>query len=1423
MPMEKDDSDIRVYAKHLQTPSVIHQACIGDWTRRQSDVDSQQPAFLDVVFGKGTYLSLHRFIAEESDQETRPTGSLELIHEQPVFGTIKDIKTLFCDLEPEDDNGAGDGMDVDHHIDRPRLGYLPKDASPMVLVATSDSGVLSFLTFHYEGDARDVGDRGYFYVISEMVIGDPGFDYQNIGAKIAIDPSSRVMAVSALQSSIKLVILRSTTRSQFDPVERVSTIELRGTILGMEFLTPDPDDKDDSAILAILFYNTDTSKHYISTFHISLKNRATGPLTVQVGTSELGSSPLKSVLHIKALPNFPCSMVYIDEEKVTLVTVEKSTGAGAEPRLVHQSSLQLMKKEASENIMGDDATEHESGDIVFPLISACATPPRSLTPLSDQTLYLGSDTSELYRIHIDHLTYAMRFELASGDRPVGGVMQVLARRQITTEPLLSDTDSEIVLNTDYMMYSNDQGDGGILAIKEEEDGIDLFAITELQNSSPVLDFCIHEPTFPGRDSLYVCSGMKGEGSIKRVRSGITAESSGSSGNTFFAGATGLWSIKENQQDDFDSFLVVSFIQSTKVMRRGEEGSLEDMTDNCGFDPTQATVYAGRLKDGTIFQVHRSGVIAVKVATAERHIWSAGDGVIASAYRVADGIVLLGQILAGSSSLLVLELAQSEPSDELQAPPKSFRTVASTPLRAEPTAIHCWQENANAETMTEADESDKRPSDIFCCVGTLEPAVLIYQIMTDTIRDVYTESLAQSGRESVTIPHSICVLKGQGRQCKVLVSLRDGSVIAYDWSRPLQQQSGSLSTSIRALSLPRLYKLGIMPGKFAFTHDATLSRTLVLSDKLWHAFLEQELEFQPILFDSEVSQACSFQSGDEDLSSKQEYIFIVDHDMQLISLDAMHKYNYQTITLGLTPRRVLNVTSKGLLLVACVGEGFPFAESTLQLIDPERVSNEPSLRRPHVVAEFALRQGEAVFCLAEWRIRRPNKSDAVYICVGTGLFSPTGTETTAAVPKMGRLVVLSIKQSKKSDRKTRKFELDLRWAMAMPAPVYAISTFMDMLVEKASHRERWPIVQISSSGSMVCTGSRRETITFYEYQEGINNERSFDKLRFLKSAYSTRMVSDCIAISPEFAIGVDMSGGIFGVGNPQNEPSHQNSLVDRFSFHVGEVMSRIRLAKIWPAQERSLSGIALSQRTSDTEVTAEETNQMQMDQPATLTQGDPEKGLQNRPLTLSQKSLSAWILLPWTAVDNALHSAMASTTFPQLTQSSSETVRPSSQALVACTLIGSILGFWRLRPQVYLILNTLESILQQQSTYECRPVLSNKHDRYRSLSSPRLFTIDGNLMDRFLQLDHTWQVQLLRVAVGLDRIMEDWIQQSGMSAQEREYLSTVPSHQRLVHNGATEVAGCLVHKHPGKDHDLCRTVFMICHILTFLRSLDWHQQ
>ncbi|KAF9093953.1 hypothetical protein BGX29_009725 [Mortierella sp. GBA35] len=1489
--MNNTDSKVWVYTKHLRTPGAFHQVCMGEWTP-----EDPEQAHIDVVLGKGTYLSLHRFVEYEAG---RPSGAWKLLHEQPVFGTIKDLKTIYIDFEDEEEHeqgAAGHNMEDICCNERPRMGYLPRSASRTLLAATSDSGFLTFLAFHYEDQKRGTGNRGYFYPVKKIDIAEPGYDYSETGAKVAVDPSSLVMAVSALEDHVKLFFLGSTKRSMFNPVQMTSSIKLKGVIIAMDFLGVDTEAELVVAILAVLYFNKVSGRYYISTFHIGPAYNGGEP-PIHVGTSEVGSNPQHSVLLLKGLPNLPYSLVYIDEENITFVTTEQLTELDGTTTInhTHHKPLKLIKKESpmSESSDGDEP------DTTFPLISACATSPKSEFPTYHQTLYLGSDTADFYRVNINGYTNTMNFELNAGERPIGGVMEVLTRHHNTVR-LPSDPDQDTVLRTDYLLYSSEYGDGSILGVKEEEDTIGLYAVSELSNDAPVLDFCAPEPALPGRDSLFVCSGMKSEGCIKRIRSGILAESSGSSGQQLFEGATGVWSVKANHMDAFDSFLVVSFIQSTKLMKASGEGDFEDISNRCGLELSQATIAAGRLTDGVLFQVHRAGVVVVHPGTGHRQEWSPGNGVLASAAWASEGTLALGQILSGTSSLIVLELVRTKGGSRTQQPVLfSFRVVASKAMNAEPTTIYCWSEETLIEEPT---KFDARAAEVHCCVGTLEPALYVFRITQNAIDEVYSESLAQEGRESVAVPHSISVLKNGEELQRILVGLRNGSMLAYEWNHQAQRQRQHQHqySAGRMMSLSRrLFKLGIMPVKFAFSSSDDFSslskKTLILSDKIWQAsFDSSEVEVQPVIFDNEVSQACAFGWEGADRSTRPGYVFIVeDHqDLQLVTLEGMSKYNSQTLFLGLTPRRLLEITSEGLLLAACVSDEFPFAESILQLMDPARVSNDAESESQHVIAGLFLRQGEGVYCLAEWKL--PHK---LLICVGTGIFSPTGAASSAASPRTGRLVILSIKHTKTKDQRLSQYELEEEWAVDMPLPVFAVSVFSDKKIlvssgpvlklfglssnekslrELASVRERWPIVQISSQGKMIVTGSRGESINFYEHEAGVG-ENSFDKLKFFKSARSARQVSDCLAISPELAVGVDLSGAIFGVGYIPDATSRQYSLVDQFSFHLGEVVSRIRLAKLWIGEQRSLAGIPLPDRTSSTstpdvlskvDVDTSDDNDVNMDADAGTTEGVVSEGTSS-PSTVTRPASFGWLFLsfvltPWTPVDTSVDSngdlSQSSTT--QGTATTTPSRHLSSQALIGCTLTGSIVGFWRLNPVLYDILKSLQRVLETH--YESRPVLGNNHGEYRNRPTNAFHTIDGDLVDRFLVLEHTVQIEVMDRAIRLEGMVEEWVRdcdggnsRGGLAAAlDREFRATAScagSMARCVERAKARRSKYLDERGRPKrgdyrpksqteqqsepegteesedqgdpvdpSHVPCKAIHVLCCIVLFLRNLDWHQ-
>ncbi|KAG0097652.1 hypothetical protein BGZ93_002316 [Podila epicladia] len=338
-----------------------------------------------------------------------------------------------------------------------------------------------------------------------------------------------------------------------------------------------------------------------------------------------------------------------------------------------------------------------------------------------------------------------------------------------------------------------------------------------------------------------------------------------------------------------------------------------------------------------------------------------------------------------------------------------------------------------------------------------------------------------------------------------------------------------------------------------------------------------------------------------------------------------------------------------------------------------------------------------------------------------------------------------------------------------------------------------------------------------------------------------MVSDCLAVSPEFAIGADLSGGVFGVGYSKGDPNCQHSLVDRFSFHVGEVAHKIRLAKTWPAEERSLAGILLSQQADENGGVFNMSQGTHATTATSLVSSSFSSSSQLGGLSPS----SLWIVRPWAssdvlatapsfkkkslAIDDTTTTAMdidhvSSTTIsthPELLSQQQPRPLPSTQALVASTVTGGLIGFWLLDPDIFQILSLLQESLQKHD--DCRPVLGNQHSRYRSLSSPAHATVDGDLLARFLVLSHGQQIGVVERSVGLTRLMDEWIESRGLSHDLAEFsCMSKHDHEQQDKLQQRPVHGFLAVVPKTKVEDVCRSVHVIVFILEYLQKLDWHQ-
>lgn len=146
----------------------------------------------------------------------------------------------------------------------------------------------------------------------------------------------------------------------------------------------------------------------------------------------------------------------------------------------------------------------------------------------------------------------------------------------------------------------DMADGMILKFEE---GF-LQHKSSIQNIAPILDMCIVDYPDEKHDQMFACSGMASEGSLRIIRSGISVEKLLKT-SPIYQGVTGTWTVKIKVSDPFHSFLVLSFVEETRVLSVGL--SFSDVTESVGFRPDVCTLACGVVADGVLVQIHQCGV------------------------------------------------------------------------------------------------------------------------------------------------------------------------------------------------------------------------------------------------------------------------------------------------------------------------------------------------------------------------------------------------------------------------------------------------------------------------------------------------------------------------------------------------------------------------------------------------------------------------------------------------------------------------------------------------------------------------------------------------------------------------------------------------------------------------------------------------
>jgi splicing factor 3B subunit 3 len=161
-----------------------------------------------------------------------------------------------------------------------------------------------------------------------------------------------------------------------------------------------------------------------------------------------------------------------------------------------------------------------------------------------------------------------------------------------------DTESEFL--SDYPLEEGETFFFGPHPLKN------LILVDEMESLSPIMACQIADLANEDTPQLYVACGRGPRSSLRVLRHGLEVTEMAVSelpGNPH-----AVWTVKRISSDEFDSYIIVSFMNATLILSIGE--TVEEVTDS-GFLGTSPTLACSQLGDDALIQVYPEGIRHIK--------------------------------------------------------------------------------------------------------------------------------------------------------------------------------------------------------------------------------------------------------------------------------------------------------------------------------------------------------------------------------------------------------------------------------------------------------------------------------------------------------------------------------------------------------------------------------------------------------------------------------------------------------------------------------------------------------------------------------------------------------------------------------------------------------------------------------------------
>ncbi|KAL0855123.1 hypothetical protein Bca101_060275 [Brassica carinata] len=973
-------------AKCVLPPSVVLQVAYGYF---------RSPSSRDVVFGKG-----FRFCEADMPQSLVETclelvvigedGVVESVCEQNVFGTIKDLAV----------------------IPRSKMG---KD----LLAVLSDSGKLSFLSFSNE--------MHRFSLIQHVQLSSPGNSRTQLGRMLTVDSRQVFRAVlNAYHDRFALFSLSSSSMADIiherifypseDGGQTSSVQESCGTIWSMCFISKGyTESKGCDPVLAIVLNRKGSLLNELVLFRWNIKEESICLISEYVEAGALAHS-------IVEVPHSSGFAFLFRIGDALLMDLRDPRN----PCCLVRTSLDLVPASLVEEHFVEESCRVQDGDDEG-LSNVAASALLKLSDWDPMFIDTESDIGKLSSKHVSSWTWEpdhtynprMIICLDDGEFFVFDLIYEDDGVKINiSECLYKGLPCKEILWVEggFLATFAEMADGTVFKLGKEK----LHWMSSIQNIAPILDFSVVDDQNEKRDQMFACCGVTPEGSLRIIRSGVNVEKLLKTAPVY-QGITGTWTVKMKLPDMYHSFLVLSFVEETRVLSVGL--SFKDVTDSVGFQPDVCTLACGLVADGLLVQIHQD---AVRLCMPNMDDQSDGtpvsspfvsswfpENVSISLGAVAENLIvvstsnpcflsILGVTSVSSHCCEIYEIQRVELQYEVSCISIPQKSVGKRRSRA----------SALDSSCKAAIPSGMERGYTFL-IGTHKPSVEVLFFSEDGggLR------VLASGMVSLTntmgtairgcIPQDVRLVLVD--QIYVLSGLRNGMLLRFEWPS-LSLSSGLNSHSKEEMdvvvgerdSLPTnllliaTRRIGITPVFLVPFSDSLDSDIIALSDRPWLLHTaRQSLSYTSISFQASThaTPVCSSECP-------QGILFVAENSLHLVEMVHSKRLNAQKFHLGGTPRKII-YHSESKLLIVMRTDVCDAGTSDICCVDPLSGS---------VLSSYKLKPGETGKSMELVRV-----GNEQVLVVGTSLSSgPAILPSGEAESTKGRILILCLEHTQNSD-------------------------------------------------------------------------------------------------------------------------------------------------------------------------------------------------------------------------------------------------------------------------------------------------------------------------------------------------------------------------------------------------------------------------